>query len=178
MDVLAAEKLAPTKWTQHCYLKQCCRRDYAAASISVITQLLRLQKEKSPKCYFLTEESLVELMAVHQGKIRLWYCLSKVRGGGPRMRKKQEHKNQATGVWLNAGGFFPTCSTVHFITEVEVKLWICRAFQTHRGSWDSPFSFHIKALLKRFVQPRSNTEGSLTFSQWQPNQEELFQQLR
>lgn len=39
---------------------------------------------------------------------------------------------------------FFTCSTVHFITELQVRLWICMAFQIHKGR-DSPFSFHIKS---------------------------------
>lgn len=33
VEVPAAEKLTPAKWTQRCYLKQCCRRDCAAASV-------------------------------------------------------------------------------------------------------------------------------------------------
>lgn len=40
---------------------------------------------------------------------------------------------------------FFTCTNVHLITELQVRLWICRAFQTHTGSRHSPFSFHIKA---------------------------------
>lgn len=34
VEVPAVEKLTPAKWTQRCYLKQRCRRDYAAASIT------------------------------------------------------------------------------------------------------------------------------------------------
>lgn len=41
------------------------------------------------------------------------------------------------------------CSAVHFTTELQVRLWICRAFQNHKGSRDSP--------LKRLVQPCSYT---------------------
>lgn len=73
-------------------------------------------------------------------------CLSKVREmvQGCWKNRSIKIRPQVCGL-LNAGVFNSTCSTVHFITDVEVRLWICRAFQTHTGSWDSPFSFHIKA---------------------------------
>lgn len=119
MEVPAVEKLTPAKWTQHCYLKQCRRRDYAAASVSVLTQLLRLQKEKAPKCYFLTEDSLMQVMAVQQGKIRPWHCLSKVREvvQGCWRNRSIKIRPQVCGL-LNAGVFFP-----HVQLYISLQKW-------------------------------------------------------
>lgn len=60
MGAPGVEKLMPVVLPKTMLQERlCCGR----ASRSVLTQSSRLQKKNAPKCYLLTEESSVELMA-------------------------------------------------------------------------------------------------------------------
>lgn len=100
MEVPGVEELPPAKWTQHCYLKQCCRRDYAEASImQCANTAAEVTKGKGTQMLLYYWGELRGAHGNQQRKIRPWLPF-KSEGDGARMLKKQEHKNQATGVWL------------------------------------------------------------------------------